>query len=230
MAEIGLVASVVQIADTGIKLSITLYTFAETVLTADKSIKEIASDVSLTSSVLEELGQNLKKDQKSRLCSENAVKTAEGIVKECAAIFNEINGTLETTLEKIKPRAGSEKANGRDGAYGGRKLPVAAYERLKWPFLQPKMQLLRSNLDRLKSTLVLMLNVITYARKVSEEYVRSLVNIACLLNFHTVTQRRPPLKISATLSKTLLAQTRSTPESFKNSPKLSKLVMTTLRR
>lgn len=169
MAEIGLVASVVQIADTGIKLSITLYTFAETVLTADKSIREIASDVSLTCSVLEELGQNLKKDQKSRLCSENAVRTAEVIVKECAAIFNQINGTLETTLEKIKPRAGSEKGNGRNGAHGGRKLAVA--ERLKWPFLQPKMQLLRSNLDRLKSTLVLMLNVITYARKVSEEYV-----------------------------------------------------------
>lgn len=170
MAEIGLVASVVQIADTGIKLSITLYTFAETVLTADKSIREIASDVSLTSSVLEELGNNLKKDRKSRLCSENAVRTAEGIVNECAVIFNEINGTLETALEKIKPRAGTEKGKGKE-SHGGRKLAVAALERLKWPFLQPKMQLLRSNLDRLKSTLVLMLNVITYARKVSEEYV-----------------------------------------------------------
>ncbi|KAI9870791.1 MAG: hypothetical protein M1830_003806 [Pleopsidium flavum] len=170
MAEIGLVASVVQIADTGIKLSITLYTVAETVLKADKSIKEIASDVSLTSSVLEELGQNLKKDQKSRLCSENAVKTAEGIVKECAAIFEEINRTLETTLNKIKPPVGADKGKGRNGAPGGKKMAVAALERLKWPFLQPKMQLLRSNLDRLKSTLVLMLNVITYARKVSEDH------------------------------------------------------------
>lgn len=164
MAELGLVASVVQIADTGIKLSITLYTFAETVVTADKSIKEIASDVSLTSSVLEELGQNLKKDQKSRLCSENAVKTAEGIVKECGVIFKEINETLTTTLNKIKP-----PAKDKDGTHAGKKMAVAALERLKWPFLQPKMQLLRSNLDRLKSTLVLMLNVITYARKVSEE-------------------------------------------------------------
>lgn len=230
MAEIvGLVASVAQIANNGIKLSITLYTFAETVLRADKLIREIASDVSLTSSVLEELGQNLKKDQKSRLCSQNAVKTAEGIVKECAAIFNDINGTLETTLEKIKPRAGSER-NGRDGAHGGRKRAVAAYERLKWPFLQPKMQLLRSNLDRLKSTLVLMLNVITYARKVSEEYVLPLVKIACLLTFRTVTQRRLLLRISANLSKTFLAQTRSTPENSRHSPKLSKLVMTNLRR
>ena len=173
MAEIGLVASVVQIADTGIKLSITLYSFAETVLTADKSIREIAGDVSLTSSVLEELGRNLKKDQKSRLCSENAVKTAEGIVTECAAIFNEIDGTLQTILEKIKPGVDPRSGNGKDGAHGGRKMAVAALERLKWPFLQPKMQLLRSNLDRLKSTLVLMLNVITYARKVSEEYVLS---------------------------------------------------------
>jgi len=188
MAEIGLVASVVQIADTGIKLSITLYTFAETVLTADKSIKEIASDVSLTSSVLEELGQNLKKDQKSRLCSENAVKTAEGIVKECAAIFKEINETLQITLNKIKPTAGGYKAKGKDGSHGGKKMAVAALERLKWPFLQPKMQLLRGNLDRLKSTLVLMLNVITYARKVSEEYVmRLLLRSRSRLNCCTVT-------------------------------------------
>ena len=176
MAEFGLVASVVQIADVGVKLSITLYTFAETVLTADKSIKEIASDVSLTSSVLEELGQNLKRDEKSRLCSENAVKTAEGIVRECAAIFKEIKETLETTLDKIKPRAANGKQHGKHAAHGGRKMAVAALERLKWPFLQPKMQLLRSNLDRLKSTLVLMLNVITYARKVSEEYVLHLLS------------------------------------------------------
>lgn len=194
MAEIGLVASVIQIADTGIKLSITLYTFAETVLTADKSIKEIASDVSLTSSVLEELGQNLKKDQKSRLCSDNAVRTAEGIVKECGIIFKQINETLQTTLNKIKPPAGGGKGKGKgkDGAQGGRTMAVAALERLKWPFLQPKMQLLRSNLDRLKSTLVLMLNVITYARKVAEEYVRGptsliLVVVLCLFAVQSCT-------------------------------------------
>lgn len=44
-------------------------------------------------------------------------------------------------------------------------------ERLKWPFLKGRIEFPRSNLERLKSTLVLMLNVITYARQVSEKYV-----------------------------------------------------------
>ena len=60
MAEIGLIASVVGIAGAGLKLSITLYTFSETVATATSDIKNIARDVSLTSAVLEELGRNLK--------------------------------------------------------------------------------------------------------------------------------------------------------------------------
>ena len=50
-------------------------------------------------------------------------------------------------------------------------------ERAKWSYLQPKLQLLRSNLDRLKSTLLLMLNVITYARQVAGRY--DLVFLCC---------------------------------------------------
>jgi hypothetical protein len=63
MAEIGLIASVIGVAGAGLKLSITLYTFSETVATAADSIKAIAKDVSLTSAVLEELGSNLKHDE-----------------------------------------------------------------------------------------------------------------------------------------------------------------------
>jgi len=61
MAELGIIASVVQIADLGVRLSLRLYTFGETVASADKSIISIAKDVSLASSVLRELGQTLEK-------------------------------------------------------------------------------------------------------------------------------------------------------------------------
>ena len=44
-------------------------------------------------------------------------------------------------------------------------------ERLKWPYLQPKLHLLQSNLDKLKSTILLMLNVIAYARQVAAKSV-----------------------------------------------------------
>lgn len=42
MAEPGIIASVVQIADRGVRLSLRLYTFGQTVVSADKSINSIS--------------------------------------------------------------------------------------------------------------------------------------------------------------------------------------------
>ena len=47
----------------------------------------------------------------------------------------------------------------------------AIFERSVWPFLQPKIELLWNNLNKLKSTLHLTLNVLIYARQVAEKYV-----------------------------------------------------------
>ena len=168
MAELGLVASIIGIAGAGVKLSITLYTFSETVATAADSIKAIARDVSLTSAVLEELGSNLKHDEQARLYSGTALKTAQTVVVDCEAVFKQINDALSKSMERIGGLASSGKTKGRGG-----KVMLSAVEKLKWPFLQPKMQELRANLERLKSTLVLMLNVLTYARKVQTECVLS---------------------------------------------------------
>jgi hypothetical protein len=168
MAEIGLIASVIGVAGAGLKLSITLYTFSETVATAADSIKAIAKDVSLTSAVLEELGSNLKHDEQARLYSGTALKTAQTVVVDCEAVFKQIDGALSKSMERISGLSGNGRRKGKGG-----KVVLSAMEKLKWPFLQPKMQELRANLERLKSTLVLMLNVLTYARKVQTEYATS---------------------------------------------------------
>ena len=162
MAEIGIVASIVQIADTGLRLSLKLYTFGEIVSTADKSIISISKDVSLTSSVLKELGDILEKDQRSRICSKNAVQTANGIVQECLGVFEEMERVLFKKLPHLASKEG-EKA----------KRAVMVLERLKWPYLQPKLELMRCNLEKLKSTLNLMLNVITLARQQNSRYDRA---------------------------------------------------------
>ena len=156
MAEIGLAASVIQIASTGLKLSTTLYSFAETVSTADKSITHIAKDVSLTSAILSELGSKLELDKASGIASENAIATAQEIILECSKIFKEI----EVALGKSIGNEAARKAN--TGKY---RIGKHVLERLRWPFLQPKMELLRSNLESLKSTLILMLQVLSYAIK-----------------------------------------------------------------
>lgn len=159
MAELGIVASILQIADVGIRLSLNLYTFGETVASADRSIISVSKDVSLTSTVLKELGDTLVKDEASRICSGNAIVTANGIVQECLEVFKEIDAVLLKTLPGLMQG-------------GERKARIAhVMERMKWPFVKGKIEFLRSNLERLKSTLVLMLNVISYARHVSEKCV-----------------------------------------------------------
>ena len=112
----------------------------------------MSKDIAYTSSILETLGHNLKKDRNAQVYSQNAINTAETIVKECLEIFREMD---EALLKKIKKL-------GLDGSSS--RVAAVTLERLKWPFLRPKMMLLWSNLDRLKSSLDLLLNVFIYAR------------------------------------------------------------------
>jgi hypothetical protein len=145
---LGIVASVISIADLGARLSVKLCTFSRKVKNADCSLAEISNDVALTCSVLRELGDNLKKDEQSHLYSNNAVTTAEGVIKECERVFTDLERALE-----------GERAETGTTYFSIKKLSG----KLKYPFLEPQIEVMRSNLERLKSTLLLMLNVIIYA-------------------------------------------------------------------
>ena len=83
MAEIALCASIIQVADIGLRLGLRLYTFGEIVASADQSILAVSKDVSLASSVLQELASLFKSDAKP-MYSDNAVKTANNVVSECS--------------------------------------------------------------------------------------------------------------------------------------------------
>ncbi|MCJ1301352.1 hypothetical protein MMC08_004151 [Hypocenomyce scalaris] len=150
MAEVGLIASVIGIAGTGAKLSVTLYTLAETVNSADKSIKDVARDVSITSSVLGQLAAILEQDKQAKISKDDALKTTDDAVRGCSEVFSEIDAMLKKSVSNTN--AGKTKA---------------VLEKLKWAFIQPKMELLRSNLERLKSSLLLLLSVLAYARDIA---------------------------------------------------------------
>ena len=91
MAGIGVIASVIQIADIGLKLSVKLYNFTSTVTSADKAIASISRDVKLTSTVLKELGDTSTKDKESHIFNKNAVQTVSDIVQECLQVFQEMD-------------------------------------------------------------------------------------------------------------------------------------------
>ncbi|ORY08962.1 hypothetical protein BCR34DRAFT_626037 [Clohesyomyces aquaticus] len=142
MAEIGLIASVIQVAGAGLKLSQTLYEYAETVASADRRIKDIAKEVELTSWVIDELGDIFKKESTAALLSKKAAKTADDTVRECYNVFTE----LEAAIKKTKKNT---------------------LGRLMLPFRESKMDLLRSHIDKLKSTLQLLMQVLTHAHQIA---------------------------------------------------------------
>ena len=180
MAEIGLIASVLQVADIGARLSVKIYTFCHAAVNADDSITFISKDISHTSVILIELGRCLKKDHEAQLCSENAFHTTSAIVKECGIVFEKIDQALMDKIIRL----------GLDGKPG--QPEAAIFERATWPFLQPRIKLLWDNLDKLKSTLHLMLNVLIYARLVAEKYV-SLPSFSTESFFYQIPLARLPV-------------------------------------
>jgi hypothetical protein len=148
---LSIAASILGVASAGIKLSSTLYLYTETVINADKTIREIARDLSITSSVVTELGTLLGQDLENKIQPE-ALVTARDAVCSCDEVFNEIQQELDKHL--------SFSSNGKSS--------LVNLRRLKWPLVQPKMNILQVRLERLKNTLVLVLGVISYAGRVNQ--------------------------------------------------------------
>lgn len=150
MAEIfGTAASVLQVAEVGFSLATTLYKYATTARSAEKDIMKIARDVKLTSKVLQRTYQQIKADQQGDLCTEEALFDLEDALDGCREAFEELDGVLQKSM----------KADGKVG-WG---------ERLKWPLKQNKLEVLRANLEKLKTTLLLMLSVLTYGSKMQQQ-------------------------------------------------------------
>ena len=155
MAEVGIIATVLQIADIGLRLPLRLHTLGERVASTDKSIISISKDVSLALNVLKELGQTLGSDRDSPIYSPQAIQTAETIVKYCLRILEEVDQVLVKNLANTMSAEKEEK----DRSFRA----VQVLERLKWPFVKRKIELLTSNLERQKSAWVLMLNRYNFA-------------------------------------------------------------------
>lgn len=148
---VGVVASTLQLAEIGMKLSVKLCSFYRQIKSADQAAQHLASDVSLTCSILNQLGKALEQDRQTRLCSHQAFLTAKEVLDECDRIFKQI----EEAMERQDPSSGKSKWN-----RGARRLTIV--------MLGPDLDLLKTHLDRLKSTMLLMLNVIMYAREINQ--------------------------------------------------------------
>jgi hypothetical protein len=147
-------SAIIGVAAVGVQLSTALYTFAIAISSAEQDVTSIAGDIALTSNVLQSVGFFLKDKDTAAIASKNALQDAEGILKRCRSTFGEVQEIIDKT---------SKVRNG-DRA-------VSKRAQFLWPLKGTRMELLQRCLEGLKTSLLLLLKVLQFARQQASGYV-----------------------------------------------------------
>ena len=139
---LGVVAAALQVAELGSRVSVKLCTLCHRTRHADTVINGLSKEVALTCNVMRQLGASLKEDKDAHLYSAEACSTAETVLDECQKVFDEINEIIDVSTRSSFRRIAFVLAEARRDS---------------------NLTVLRSNLEKMKSTMLLMLNVIIYA-------------------------------------------------------------------
>jgi hypothetical protein len=142
------VSSIVRIAAVGTRLSTTLLSYSNAVADADKNMARIAGDVALTSNVLRSVGNFLKEKDNDTVATPSALEDANSMLKGCNDIFAEIKEIIDKNAKT--------NVDGRQG--------LKKRAKLSWPANSQHVELLQSRLERLKSSLMLLLQVLSVAK------------------------------------------------------------------
>lgn len=144
---LSLCASIVAVTGADLILSEGLYVFAKTVGEAESSITSTARDIELMTLILDQLKDVLKTD--ARMCKPDAMKPAANAISDCGDISSAMNASL------VSYRTNDQQ-----------EFTIGKSARLKSFFKERKMNYLRTNLERLKSTLELLAGVLNLASSI----------------------------------------------------------------
>ena len=137
-----IIASIIQVAGTGFRLSLLLNGVASEIASADQDVRNVAKGISLFSLMLKQVGKTMEEGR--AIASQQAIETATEIKDQSEKVFEEIKGMVELTHAKDD--------------YGIRSITVV--ERVKWCFRKNKVQYLLGQLESLKLSLSIMLQIL----------------------------------------------------------------------
>lgn len=197
MEAVGSASAIIGIATTGIQCSIKLLTFADQIKSAPDAITNIAEDISVNASILQQLGgladkalfhtqaatdtntNNSISNGKARTVNPEAIDYSDteghepqnGIFNAAGfAIVMNLASKCNAIFERLEE--GLRKASKQLRANPQSKDPIrlSPAEMVKWPFVKPQMDDMREELRDAKGTLMLMLQVamLRYSKKVME--------------------------------------------------------------
>lgn len=159
-----LAASVVQLAATGLRLSVNLHTFTRHINSGDKLVDTLSHEIAATSAVLQQLGQTLSDQKSAQLCSSQAATTAQKLLDDCSKVFEELDVTIMSP-QATEPELGHVQSSTR---------VVNLKRKLNLTYLQSQGIELKANLERLKSGFLVTLNVLILAEQMRRYVVLSL--------------------------------------------------------
>ncbi len=155
MDGVSVAASLVGIGAAGSQIAIKLYTLATQISTASERISSISNDVSLTSGVLQELGEFMTRETTNNdtsIFNRSGLETTKQSAAMCEDIFMQIEQAARDASQQLRTK----------NKFVG-KIKLSRSEKVKWPFLQPNIESLRTDLREAKGTLMLMLQVMNLA-------------------------------------------------------------------
>jgi hypothetical protein len=135
MAEIGLVASIIGLAGAGAKLALILFQIADSIGSAGREARAVATEVSLFSQSLNAVSKCLEKKHEERNCLN---EIAVVVTKACESLLDD----LRAVLKQLAPSA---------------RFTFLTYcHRVRWILQKPKVNAMRSSVESFKSTLILL--------------------------------------------------------------------------
>ena len=136
-----------------------------------QDIQFIAKDLSIFSTVLKQLAEALEKGPRYRPYQPDVYKISLRVVRECDSIFREIERIIKKSTSKGASLTGTSHTLQDENT-----LTLNFLGKVMWVYRRARVQFLRSNLESLKSTIMLELVLLNHAdRNRPHRYRQSLL-------------------------------------------------------
>lgn len=142
----GITSSIIGVAGAGFRLSVILHVVCSEVTSAGQEIHSISKGISLFSLMLKQVGQALQAPDS--IHTHEAELAAKQITDECQQVFNEI----EYMLDQVRIRR-------QDESYA-----PTTFQKFQWAFKKNKVTYLLAQLESLKLSLSVMLQILQLAK------------------------------------------------------------------
>ena len=147
-----IIASIIGVAGAGFRLSLILNAVGSEMSNAECDIHSIAKSISLFSLMLKQVGKTMEEGK--LIASQSAIETVTAIKDQSQVIFDEIKNMVNL-------------AQGRDDQGNIRSITIA--QRAKWCFKKQKVQYLLGQLESLKLSLSIMLQILQMGKAIAAQ-------------------------------------------------------------